>query len=96
MPTLSPNDAIERLAKGVEQASPSVLPEICTDIFPDSFASGTSSPADVARHVRSGIEAEEIVDLWNVVFPEDHNVWFNEETNEIHFNEEAIDYADVD
>ena len=27
-----------------------------------------------------GIEAEEIVDLWNVVFPEDHNVWYNEET----------------
>ena len=42
----------------------------------------------------SGLEAEEIVDLWNVVFPEDRNVWYDEEAKTIHFNEEVVGYAD--
>lgn len=96
MPTLSATEAVERLAKGVEKARPPVLAEIWTDNFPDYHPDSPPSATDLARHVRDRLEADEIVDLWNVVFPEDHNVWFNEETNEIHFNEEVIDYADVD
>ena len=54
------------------------------------------SAADLAQHVRSGLEAEEIVDLWNVVFPDDRNVWYDEEDDKIHYNEEAIGYAEAD
>ena len=52
------------------------------------------SATDLALHIRSGLEAEEIVDLWNVVFPGDRNVWYNEEDDEIHYNEEAVGYVD--
>ena len=57
---------------------------------------GAPPPAsEIARQIRGGLEAEEIVDLWNVVFPEDRNVWYNpEETNAIHFNEEMADYTE--
>ena len=48
----------------------------------------------MARHIRDGLAAEEIVDLWNVVFPDDCNVWYNEETKAIHYNEELVGSAD--
>jgi hypothetical protein len=35
-----------------------------------------------------------MVDLWNVVFPKDRNVWYDEEATAIHFNEEMAGYAD--
>ena len=44
--------------------------------------------------IPGGLEAEEIVGLWNVVFPEDRNVWYDDETKAIHFNEEMAGYAD--
>ncbi len=57
----------------------------------------TSAPppvaSEIARHIRSGLEAEEIVDLWNVVFPEDRNVWYDEEAKSILFNEEFVGYG---
>jgi hypothetical protein len=81
MPALSKAEAAERLAVGVERAKPSDLPEIYAELFP-------------ARHIRGGLAAEEMVDLWNVVFPEDRNVWYDEETRAIHFNEEMAGYAD--
>ena len=49
---------------------------------------------EVAKHIRGGLEAEEIVDLWNVVLPEDRNVWYDEEAMAIHFNEEMVGYPD--
>jgi len=42
----------------------------------------------------SHLDAEEIVDLWNVVFPQDRNVWYDEEAKAIHYNEEMVGYVD--
>jgi len=94
MPALSKAEAAERLADGVERAKPSQLPEIYAEFFPE-MAPGTPPVAsEIARQVRGGLEAEEIVDLWNVVFPEDRNVWNDDETKAFHFNEEMAGYAD--
>jgi hypothetical protein len=79
MPTISEAEAAEKLARSVERASPSDLPEIYSELFPEESPPASLVASDIARHIRSGIEPEEIVDLWNVVFPEDHNVWYNEE-----------------
>ena len=40
--------------------------------------------------------AEEIVDLWNVLFPADRNVWYDEQEDKIHYTEELVGYAEVD
>jgi hypothetical protein len=94
MPSISMPEAAEKLAKCVEKAKPSDLVEIYLELFPKEPAPTNPVASDLAKHVRSELEPEEIVDLWNVVFPDDYHVWYNEETNEIHFNEELVGYAD--
>jgi hypothetical protein len=94
MPALSKVEAAEKLAKGVEKAKPSDLAEIYSELFPEKPSTRPPVASDIANHVRSGLEAEEIVDLWNVVFPADRNVWYNEEDKAIHYNEEVVGYVD--
>lgn len=94
MPALSTAEAIEKLAVGAERATPSQLPEIVAELFPERAPTGRPVASEIARHIRGGLEAEEIVDLWNVVFPQDRNVWYDEETKAVHFNEEMAGYAD--
>ncbi len=94
MPTLSTTEAAETLARGVEKVKPSDLPEIYSELFPEEAPVSPPVASEIVEHIRSGLEAEEIVDLWNVVFPQDRNVWYNEETNSIHFNEEVAGYVD--
>lgn len=96
MPAVSTNEAAERLAVCVERAKPAALPEIFAELFPEKPSPVALSAVDLARHVRSGLEAEELVDLWNVVFPEDWNVWYDEEGDKIRYNEEAVGYAETD
>jgi hypothetical protein len=96
MPALSTNEAAERLAKVVEKAKPAALAEIYDELFPEKPVAVLPSAAHLAQHIRNGLEAEEIVDLWNVVFPADRKVWYNEEDDEIHYNEEVVGYADAD
>jgi len=94
MPAISMPEAAEKLAQCVEKAKPSDLVEIYLELFPKGPAPTNPVASDLAKHVRSELEPEEIVDLWNVVFPDDYHVWYNEETDEIHFNEELVGYAD--
>ena len=94
MPALSIGEAAEKLARVVEKAKPSALGEIYAELFPEKPSSTHPDAGDIARYIRNGIGAEEIADLWNVVFPEDRNVWYNEESRAIHYNEEMAGYAD--
>ncbi|MGH7192491.1 MAG: hypothetical protein ACREJM_03035 [Candidatus Saccharimonadales bacterium] len=68
--------------------------EFYAELFPERPAAAHPSAADLARHIRSGLDAEEIVDLWNVVFPADLNVWYNEVDDEIRYNEDAVGYSE--
>ena len=94
MPAIPTKDAAEKLAKVVERAKSGVLAEIYDELFPEKPSSSPPVAGDMARHIRDGLAEEEIVDLWNVVFPDDCNVWYNEETKAIHYNEELVGSAD--
>ncbi|HSU68153.1 MAG TPA: hypothetical protein VLJ39_14845 [Tepidisphaeraceae bacterium] len=96
MPALLTNEAAQRLAEVVEKAKPPTLTEFYAELFPEKPVAVAPSAAELAQHVRSGLEAEELVDLWNVVFPADRNVWYDEEDKKIHYNEEAIGFAEAD
>ena len=96
MPKLSTSEAVERLVEGVEVAKPSTLAEVYAELFPEKPPAAPPSVGELVGLVRGGLAAEEIIDLWNVVFPADRNVWFDEEDEKIHFNEEVVGYAEAD
>lgn len=95
MPALSKEQATEKLADAIETARVTALPEIFSELFPERPATAIPSARDLARHVREGLEWEEIVDLWNVVFPKDHNVWYDQEDDKLHYEEQLVGYADA-
>ena len=96
MPELRKNQATEKLAEVVEKAKPTALADIYAELFPEKPTPTELSAAALAQHVRTGLEAEEIVDLWNVVFPADRNVWYDEEDEKFHYNEKRLGYAEAD
>jgi hypothetical protein len=97
MPTLSTDEAAERLAEVVEKAKPTALAEFYAEHFPERPAATAPTATELVRHICGGLEAEELVDLWNVAFPADRNVWYDEEEDEkIHYNEDALGYAEAD
>jgi len=79
-------DAVEQLAQAVEKAPPDELVEYYAELFPAQKTrpdvSGDKAAGlaqDLAQRVRNGIEPEEVVDLWNVVFPVVQRVYYDEE-----------------
>lgn len=96
MPELTTAEAAERLAGVVETARPTALDEFRAELFPEGPSAAPPSAAELARYIRGGLQAEEIVDLWNVVFPADRNVWYDEEGDTIHYDKEAVGHAGAD
>jgi hypothetical protein len=44
----------------------------------------------LVEHVNSGLEIDEVIDLWGLIFPRHRNVWYDDEEEErLHYNEEA-------
>lgn len=97
MATVSKDQAIELLTKEVEEnLHADDLVEVCNELFPDdphreAEAHDDTSPLieQLVDHLNSGLETEEIVDLWNLIFPRHRNVWYDEEEKIIHFHEES-------
>ena len=94
MPYVSCSDAGERIAKAIETAKAGVLREIAVDLLSMAAGDAAGVSRNLATVVRQGVEPELLVELWNVLFPEDHDVWFNEETNEIHYESGLVQSAD--
>ena len=92
MPTISVDDATEKLTHAVEEMHADDLREVYNELFPDEPATEEEAYEDVAPlveqivgRIAEGLAPEEVVDLWNVVFPKDRDVYFNEEDNLLHF-----------
>jgi hypothetical protein len=101
MPAIKKSEAIEKLALAAESAcSADYLVEIYAELFPGrglpDVAGGKAKAlaVELARHIRTGIEPEEVVDLWNVIFPADRNVNYDEEHEVVRYNEEVPWYAE--
>ncbi|REJ68507.1 MAG: hypothetical protein DWQ31_07900 [Planctomycetota bacterium] len=94
MPVLAVAEAIEKLTHQVEEMDADAILETYNEVFPDDPATEEEAYDDVHRlielvveHIHGGLEPEEVVDLWNVVFPRDRQVYFDEEDRQLHFVE---------
>jgi hypothetical protein len=94
VPTISTSDASERLAEKVERAVPNDLREYYLELFPEEPVPSSLVGRYLAELIRDGLAPDVIVDLWNVVFPEDRRVSYDEEEEVIRYNEEAVGYLD--
>jgi len=100
MTAIPKNEAIERLAKAVEKASSDDLLQIYTELHPAHplpDVTGTKAEhlaKELAAYIRAGIEPEEVVDLWNVVFPADRYVYYDEEDDVLRQRESRLKYAE--
>ncbi|MCI0380454.1 MAG: hypothetical protein L0215_22950 [Gemmataceae bacterium] len=95
MPAIRRMEALERLAKAVEKASADDLVEVFAELFP-AKAIPLAGPVarELAQHIRTSLEPEEVVDLWNVVFPADRNVYYDEESEALCYDEKELRYAE--
>jgi len=97
MPAIAKDEAVARLTTAVQDARADDLREIYQELFPGEPASEQAADEDVSplmqqvadhlRRGRRGLEVEEIIDLWNVVFPRDRNVFYDDENGTVHYNE---------
>lgn len=94
-------EAIERLAQAVEKACPDDLGQIYTELHPENplpdvtGAKAEPLAKELAAHIRAGIEPEEVVDLWNVVFSKSGRVYYDEEDDVLRQRERRVEYADL-
>jgi hypothetical protein len=100
MPVVTKDEAVKRLAKAVEEARPDDLVEIYTELFPARPAPDVTGEKvvrlakEIANHIHQGLEPEEIIDLWNVVFPAHRHVYYDEEDKAVRYNEAEVRYAE--
>jgi hypothetical protein len=100
MPAITKVQAVQLLAAAAEKASPDDLAEIYNELFPEepttekeAVTAAQGLAAQVVEHISNGLEVEEIVDLWPVVFPGCHDVRFDEEEGLLHYDEDRLPVA---
>ena len=98
MPAIRKGEAAEKLALAVEAASSEDLVDIYAELFPEKAfpkpAAAKTLVGEIVSYIRTKIEPEEIVDLWNVVFPRDRNVYYNELDEVVVYNQEEPWFAE--
>jgi len=103
MATITMTQAVARLTQAVALARPDDLAEIFNELFPERPTTEDEATADpsslrkkVLAHIDRGLEVQEILDLWHVIFPMHRRVWFDEDEGVIHYHEkiEPVGHAD--
>ena len=96
MPVVTKDEALELLTSAVqEKLGADELLEVYNEVFPD-HVSTEEAPEDatplieqLVAHVHSGLEIDEVIDLWGLIFPRHRNIWYDDEEERLHYNEEA-------
>ncbi len=103
MPTLEKQEAIEKLIQAVQGMSLDDLLDFHNELFPEKPESELDPKAGVAAvrkkvmdYLGRGLEVEEILDLWNVAFPEAWSVSYDDETDTIHYLKEPESIRQAD
>lgn len=98
MESIKKKEAIARLTRAVRTARVDDLVEIYNELFPEepttekkANANPSSFVDKVMAHIANGLEIEEILALWNIIFPMHRGVWFDEDEELIHYTLEATD-----
>jgi hypothetical protein len=91
------DQAIELLTRQVQEKLPNdELVEIYNEVFrykpateQEARRNSGSLAEQLVAYLNSGLGMDEIVDLWRLILPAHRNIWYNEEEEQIHYNEES-------
>jgi hypothetical protein len=102
MPVLTKKKAVEVLSAEIRRGEPHDLVEIHNELFPRQRINEEVAERDPAavsakifKHIEAGLEIEEILDLWNVIFPRYPRRWYDEVNKKLHF-EKAEDTVETE
>jgi hypothetical protein len=91
VPAITKKKAVEALTAEAARAHTDDLVEIHNELFPEEPTTEQAANEDldglrakVLSHMKS-LEIEEILGLWGVVFPQDRQVWYDEEKKEFNY-----------
>jgi len=97
MPAISLKDARKRLAQFVATSEAIDLVEVYAELFPSKTPLDANAVKDrrmeLVSYVETKIEPEEVADLWNVVFPDGPNFYYDEEERALRQPERRVRYA---
>jgi hypothetical protein len=92
MPTLAKGEAVEKLIESARGMGLDDLLDFHNELFPEDQIADLDQPngcttvrQKVLDYLGRGIEVEEILDLWNVAFPEAWNVSYDDETDTLQY-----------
>jgi hypothetical protein len=96
MPVVTKEKALELLTHEVqEKLSAGELLEVYNEVFPDDPYTAEEVEEDswplveqLVDHINGGLEIDEVMDLWGLIFPRHRNVWYDDAEERIHYNEE--------
>lgn len=97
MPVVNQDQALELLTNEVqEKLGADELLEVYNELFPDHPYTEADAHEDswplieqLVDHIKSRLEIDEVIDLWGLILPKHRNVWYDDEEEKIHYNEEA-------
>jgi len=103
MATITRQGAVDRIIEAVNEARADDLAEYHNELFPrqpireDAVQADSSAVVKkVLAHIGRGLEIEEILDLWNVIFPKHRGVWFDEEEGLLYYEEKLDRVSQLD
>ena len=101
MVTIPKTEAVRRLSENIASMDSDDLREVYNELFPSDpmsrhqIAEGMEPFVKrIHEHIAKGLELEEIVDLWRVVFPELRKPSFGDDTDTIQFLERTMQYTE--
>jgi len=96
MPVITKEQALELLTNEVqEKLGTDELLEVYNEVFPDNPYTAEEVKEDswplieqLVDHINGGLEIDEVMDLWGLIFPKHRNVWYDDE-------EEPVPASDI-
>jgi hypothetical protein len=96
MATATKRQAVDWLTQAIQNAHPDDLAEIHNELIPEEPTTEDQAKADssalvkkIVAHIDSGLKVQEILDLWNVIFPKHRSDWFDEDEGLLHYDEKV-------
>ncbi|MCI0739691.1 MAG: hypothetical protein L0Y72_11645 [Gemmataceae bacterium] len=97
MPMITRDQVIEFLTKAVEEdLHADDLLQVHNELFPDNpvteaevYDDVTPATENILDYINGDLAVEDLLDLWNLIYPRHRHVWYDEQAEKFHYNEES-------